>query len=67
MTSLPKTMAKSGLPETKQLIYHSKDIHKSYPKMYFLLNLGYRVKVMGIFVKFRLFLVCPLTKYGYLT
>ena len=35
MTSLPKTMAKFGPPQTKQIIYHSKGIDESYSKMYF--------------------------------
>ena len=44
MTSLPKTMEKQWgnayLPETKQIINHSKGIDESYPKTYFLLNLS---------------------------
>ena len=33
----------------KQIIYHSKGIDESYPKMYFLLNLSYYVKIFGHF------------------
>ena len=46
ITSLPKTMEKwrnADLPETEQIIYHSKGIDESYPKMYFLLNLSHYV------------------------
>ena len=49
MTSLPKTMAKFGLSETKQVIYHSKGDDKSNPKMYFLLNFSHCVKSYGDF------------------
>ena len=35
------------LRETKQIIYHSKGIDESYPKMYFLLNLNHYVKSDG--------------------
>ena len=34
----------SDLSEIKQIIYHSEGIHKSYPKMYFLLNLSHCLK-----------------------
>ena len=40
------------LRKTKQIIYHSKGIDKSYPKMYFLFNLSHYVKSYGHFVKF---------------
>ena len=33
----------------KQIIYHSKGVDESYPKMYFLLNLSYYVKSFGHF------------------
>ena len=68
LTSLPKTMEQwenVDLLETKQIIYHSKGIDESCPKMYFLLNLSTMSKVVGIFVKFWHFLRCPLTKYGH--
>ena len=44
MTSLPKTIENADLRETKQIIYHSKGIDESYPKMHFLLNLSPYVK-----------------------
>ena len=44
MTSLPKTMENADLRETKQIVYYSKGIDESYPKMYFLLNLSHYVK-----------------------
>ena len=44
MTSLPKQWQNSDLRETKQIIYHSKGIDESYPKMCFLLNLSHCVK-----------------------
>ena len=47
MTSLPKTMEKCGPPWNQQIIYHSKGIDESYPKMYFLLNLNHYVKSYG--------------------
>ena len=47
MTSLPKTMKNADLGETKQIIYHSKGINESYPKMYLLLNLSHYVKSYG--------------------
>ena len=37
------------LRKTKQIIYHSKGIDESYPKMYFLLNLSHYVKSCGHF------------------
>ena len=37
------------LHQTKQIIYHSKGIDESYPKLYFLLNLCYCVKSYGHF------------------
>ena len=47
MTSLPKIMGKFGPRETKQIIYHSKGVVKSYPKINFLLNLRNCVKSYG--------------------
>ena len=49
MTSLPKQWQNSDLCETKQIIYHSKDIDESYPEMYFLLNFSHCVKNYGHF------------------
>ena len=63
MMSLPKTMEKqwgnADLRETKQIIYQSKGIDESYPKMNFLLNLNYYVKVVGILVKFWHYFAIP--------
>ena len=47
--SLPKQWKNSDLRETRQIIYHSKGIDKSYPKLYFLLNLSHCVKSYGHF------------------
>ena len=49
MMSLPKTMENLDLREPRQIIYHSKGIGKSYPKMYLLLNLSHCVKSYGHF------------------
>ena len=48
MTSLHKRIAKFGR-ENKQIIHYSKDIDKSYPIIYFLLNLSHCVNPYGIF------------------
>ena len=37
-------MKNADLRKTKQIIYHSKGIYESYPKMYFLLNSSHYVK-----------------------
>ena len=47
------------LRETKQIIYHSKGIDESYPKMYLLLNLSYYVKSYGHFCQFLAFFTMP--------
>ena len=44
MTSNQKQWKNADLRKTKQIIYHSKGIDESYPKMYFLLNLSHYVK-----------------------
>ena len=49
MTSFPKQCQNSDLLETKQIIYHSKGIDESCPKIYFLLNLSHYVKSYGHF------------------
>ena len=38
MTSLPKTIENADLCESKHIIYHSKGIDESYPKMYFFIE-----------------------------
>ena len=65
MTSLPKTIEECGPPETKQIIYHSKGIDESYPKMYFSLNLSHYVKSYGHLCQILAFLRCPVSKYGH--
>ena len=67
MTSFSKTMAKFGPPRKQKIIYHSKGIDESYPKMYDLLNLSHYVKRYGHFCNILAFLQCPLTKYGHVT
>ena len=52
MTYYRKQWQNSDLRETKQIIYHSKSIDKSYPKMYFLLNLSHCLKSYGHFCQF---------------
>ena len=52
MTSLPKTIENADLRETKQIIYYSKGIDESYPKVYFLLNLSHYVKSYGHLCQF---------------
>ena len=59
MTSLPTTMKNADLRETKQIIYHSKGIDESYPKMYFLLNLSHHVKSYGHLCQILVFLTMP--------
>ena len=62
MTSLPKTMETMGnadLRETKQIIYHSKGIDKSYRKCTFLLNLSHYVKSCGHFCEILAFFTMP--------
>ena len=62
MTSLLKQWKNADLRETKQIIYHSKGIDESYPKMYFLLNLSDYVKSVWAFMSnFGIFYnTCPL-------
>ena len=59
MISLPKTVENADLRETKQIIYHSKGIDESYPKMYFLLNLIYYVKDYGHLYQILAFFTMP--------
>ena len=59
MTSLPKQWKNVNLRETKQIIYHSKGIDESYPKMYFLLNLSHCVKSYGHLCQFLAFFTMP--------
>ena len=59
MTSLPKTMENADLRETKQIIYHSKGIDESYPKMYLLLNLIHYVQRYGHLYQILAFFMMP--------
>ena len=59
MTSLPKTMENADLHETKQIIYHSKGIDESYPKMYFLLNLSHYARSYGHLCQILAFFTMP--------
>ena len=59
MTSLPRTMKNANLRETKQIIYHSKGIDESYPKMSFLLNLSHYVKSYGYLCQILAFFTMP--------
>ena len=47
------------LRETKRLIYHSKGIDESYPKMYLLLNLSHYVESYGHFCQILAFFTIP--------
>ena len=47
------------LRETKQIIYHSKGIDESYPKMYFLLNSSHYVKSYGHLYQILAFFTMP--------
>ena len=62
-----KQWQNSDLLESKKIIYHSKGIDESYPKMYFLLNLSHYVKLYGHFCNILAFLRFPLTKYVHVT
>ena len=63
MIALPKTMEKqlryADLRETKQIIYQTKGIDESYPKMYFLLNLSHYVKSCGHYCQILAFFTMP--------
>ena len=52
-------MENADLRETKQIIYHSKGIDESYPKMYFLLNLSHYVKSYGHLCQILAFFTMP--------
>ena len=52
-------MENADLRETKQIIYHSKGIDQSYPKMYFLLNLIHYVKGYGHLCQILAFFMMP--------
>ena len=52
------------LLEIKQIIYQSKGIDESYPKMYFLLNLSYYVKRCGHLCQILAFFTMPAHQIG---
>ena len=52
-------MENADLLETKKIIYHSKSIDESYPKMYFLLNLSHYVKRYGHLCQILAFFTTP--------
>ena len=56
---MEKQWGNVDLRETKQIIYHSKGIDESYPKMYFLLNLSHYVKRCGHFCQILAFSTMP--------
>ena len=64
MMSLSKTMGIVDVQETSQIIFHSKGLDESYPKIYFLSNLSNFVKSYGHLSKILVFLPQALTKYS---
>ena len=64
MMSLPKTMKNLDARETSQIIYYSKGIDESYPKMHVLSNLSNFVKSFGHLSEILAFLPQALIKYG---
>ena len=52
-------MKNADLGKAKQIIYHSKGIDESYPKMYFLLNLSHHVKSYEHLCQILAFLMMP--------
>ena len=61
MMSLPKTIKNADVRETSQIIYHSKGLDESYPKMQVLANF---VKRYGHLSEILAILPQALTKYG---
>ena len=64
MMSLPKTIKKCRRRETSQIMYHSKGLDESYPKMQVLANLSNFVDSYGHLSEILVFLPQALTKYG---
>ena len=56
-------MESANVHDTSQIIYHSKRLHESYPKMYVLLNVSNFVKRYRYLSKILAFLPEALTKY----
>ena len=57
-------MENADVRESSQVIYHSKGLDESYPKMYVLSNLSNFVKSYGRLSEILAFLPQALTKYG---
>ena len=53
--------------ETSQIIFHSKGLHESYPKMQVVSNLSNFVKSYGYLSDILAFLPQAFTKYGQIT
>ena len=64
MMSLPKTMENADVREISQMIYHSKILDESFPKMQILSNLNNFVKRYGHLSDILACLAQALTKYG---
>ena len=62
--SLPKQWRNADVREISQIIYHSKVLGESYPKMQVLSNLSNFVKSYGHLSEILTFLPQALTKYG---
>ena len=62
--SLPRTIKNADVLETSQIIYHSKGLDESYPKMQVLSNLSNSVKSYGHLSEILAFLPQALAKYG---
>ena len=56
MMSLPKTVKNADVRESSQIIYHSKGLDESYPKMQVLSNLSTFVKSYGHLIEILAFL-----------
>ena len=64
MMSLPKAIENVDVREISQIIYHSKGLDESYPKMYVLSNVSNCVKRYEHLSEILEFLPQALTKYG---
>ena len=64
MMSLLKQWEKADVRETSQIIYYSKGLDESYPKMQVLSNLSNFVQSYGHLNEILAFLPQALTKYG---
>ena len=64
MMSLPKQWKNADVREISQIIYHSKGLDESYPKMHVSSNLSNCVKSYGHLSEILAFLQQALTQYG---